>query len=171
MHFFFKKNDIASAGKPFIVYHSYDSAKKLTRFSVCMPVKDEIRTAPGSDITFDELPTLKSVKVTLNGDYSHRADAWKRAGDYIAGAKLERDPNVRVVEVLSKNIEDNKSPSKWVTQMYFPIRSSAATSAPARTMAPVRATVPPASATPSTTPKPAAKPKPQTQNTDEFSVQ
>ena len=44
---------------------------------------------------------------------------------------LERDPDIRVIEVLSKNIADTKSPSKWVTQVYFPVRSAAEAPKPA----------------------------------------
>ncbi|NUY79416.1 effector binding domain-containing protein [Flavobacterium sp. MAH-1] len=152
MQFFFRKNDISAYGKPFILYHSYDTANGLTRFSVCMPVKDEIRTAPGSDISFGEFDAMKSIKVTLNGDYSHRPEAWQRASDYISKAKLERDPNIRVIEVLNKNIEDTKSPSKWVTHIYFPIRSIAQPPKPAVTRQPV-------------------EPKPAENSTDEFSIQ
>ncbi|RZJ72213.1 SRPBCC family protein [Flavobacterium sp.] len=155
MQYFFRKNDIASNGKPFVLYHSYDSANNRTRFSVCIPIKEEVRTSEHSDVTYGEFETMKSVKVTLNGDYSHRAEAWKRAGDYIIKSKLERDPNIRVIEVLAKNIDDSKSPSKWVTQLYFPLKAySAPVPNPA---AIVRPTVP--------------KPKPATQNTAEFSIQ
>ncbi len=159
MQYFFKKNDIQSNGKPFVLFNSYDTARNLTRFSVCIPIKEEVRTAEHSDVTYGEFPTMKSIKVTLNGDYSHRAEAWKRAENYISGATLERDPNIRVIEVLAKNIDDTKSPSKWVTQIYFPLK---AYSAPVPALAPK----------PATAVRPAApKPKPAAQSTDEFSIQ
>ncbi|RYG98439.1 MAG: AraC family transcriptional regulator, partial [Alphaproteobacteria bacterium] len=125
MAYFFKKNKIASNGKPFVIYHTYDTAKKLTKISVCIPVKEEIRTTPESDITFGMFPDMRSVKVTLNGDYSHRDDAWKKASDFVIANKLERDPNIRVIELLTKGIEDVNKPSKWVTSIYFPLRSAA----------------------------------------------
>lgn len=152
---FAKKNNIATTGKPFVIYQTYDTTRGITKFSVCIPVRDEIRTTAESDIQFGTLEGKKSVKVTLNGDYSHRAEAWKKATDYLSAKKLERDPNIKVIEVLTKGIEETKKPSKWVTHVYIPLRS-AATVAPKVQSA--------------TTPQ-AAKPKAPQQDVDEFSIQ
>lgn len=148
---FFKKNKIPTNGRPFTIYHTYDTANGLTKFSVCMPVREEIRTTPESDIHFGTTQAQNAVKVTLNGDYSHRGEAWKKATDYVANHKLERDPNVRVIEVFSKGIEEVKRPSKWVTHVYLPLRS-----------APEPKPV---------TPKPVPTTRPEVQDTDEFSIQ
>ena len=149
---FFKKNQIKASGKPFILYHSYDTSKKLTRFSVCIPLTEEIRTSPESDISFGEFPTMKSAKVTLNGDYSHLPEAWSRAFGYISKSNLEKNPEIAAIEVLSKNIEDTKSPSKWVTHIYFPLREVAPKPVAPKRVAP-------------------QKPKPAANDTDEFSIQ
>ncbi|MBD3581423.1 SRPBCC family protein [Flavobacterium selenitireducens] len=154
MQHFFRKNKLSATGKPFVLFHSYDVSKKLTRFSVCIPIKDEVRTTPESDISFGEFRTMRSVKITLNGDYSHLPEAWGRADGYLNTAKLERDPEIRAIEVLTKNIEDVKSPSKWVTHLYFPLRSAAA---------PAPKTIVPRAIAP--------KPKPVQNDLDEFSIQ
>lgn len=154
MQHFFKKNNLSATGKPFVLYHSYDALKKLTRFSVCIPVKEEVRTTPESDISFGEFGTMKSVKVTLNGDYSHLPEAWERADGYINKTKLEHNPDIKAIEVLTKNIEDAKSPSKWVTHIYFPLQSIAA---------PTPKPVVPRTVSP--------KQKPAQNDLDEFSIQ
>lgn len=151
MIYFFRKNNIAANGKPFVIYHTYDTANGISKFSVCMPVREEIRTTPESDIQFGKYEATSAVKVTLNGDYSHRAEAWKKAADYLERHKLQRDPNVRVIEVFSKGIEEIKKPSKWVTHIYLPLKAAA----PEPAMAP----------------RPAQPEKPATQDTDEFSIQ
>src|SRR5690606_5406570 len=51
---------------------------------------------------------------------------------------LERAGEFRVLELLTKNTADVKSPSQWVTDIYIPIR----TSEPAPTPAPVRVSQP-----------------------------
>ncbi|RZJ67576.1 MAG: transcriptional regulator [Flavobacterium sp.] len=152
---FVKKNNIATAGKPFVIYKTYDTTNGITKFSVCIPIKNEIRTTPESDILYGSFEAKKSVKITLNGDYSHRAEAWKKATDYLTANKLERDPNIKVIEVFTKGIEEIKKPSKWVTHVYVPLRSAAAV---VPKPAPIRRPVAPT-------------PKPQTQNVDEFSIQ
>jgi len=154
MQHFFTKNAISATGKPFVLYHSFDPSAKITRFSVCIPIKDEVRTSPESDISFGEFETLKSVKITLNGDYSHLPEAWERADGFISKGKLERDPDIRAIEVLSKNIVDVKNPSKWVTHLYFPVRAVA--------LAPAK---------PSVAKPVSPKPKPVRNVADEFSIQ
>lgn len=123
---FFRKNKIFMNGKPFIIYHKYDAAAGITKFSVCMPIRDEIYTSAGSDIMFDQVKQFRAVKVTLNGDYSHRKEAWDKAAKYISDNKLERSSDFKTLEILTKGIEEIKSPSKWITDIYIPIRSEQA---------------------------------------------
>ena len=127
---FFQKNKIPTNGKPFILYHSYDTGSGLTKFSICMPIREEIYTSAGSDISFGKLETFPAVKVTLTGDYSHRKDAWEKAAKYISDNRIERLNNFRTLEIITKGMEEIKSPSKWVTDIYIPIRSTAVAAAP-----------------------------------------
>jgi effector-binding domain-containing protein len=125
MTYFFKKNNITPNGKPFVLYYTYDTSKGLTRFSVGIPIRDEIHTSMGSDITFGKFDNFRAVRITLNGDYSHLPAAWKKGEDYLADNKLESDPNKKILEVFTTGIEENKSPSKWITHIYFPLQTAA----------------------------------------------
>lgn len=125
MAHFFKKNNIDANGKPFVIYHTYDTAKGQTKFSVGIPIREEIRTSLGSDVTFAKFDSFRAVKMTLTGDYSHIPTAWTKAAAYISQNQLQPDPGMRVFEIFSRGIAENKSPSKWVTHIYFPLRAAA----------------------------------------------
>ncbi|HEX8270673.1 MAG TPA: SRPBCC family protein [Flavobacterium sp.] len=155
---FFKKNKIPMNGKPFVIYHTYDSSAGLTKFSVCIPLKEEIYTSWGSDITFGRLEPFRAVKVTLNGDYSHRQEAWAKGAEYISDNSLTRGSEIRFLEVLTRSMEETKSPSKWVTDIYIPVREvaevSAAVPAVRRTPRPVPAAASAPAEAPATAPEP-----------------
>lgn len=123
--YFFKKNNLAMSGKPFVIYHTYDTAKKITKFSVCVPIKEEVFTSEGSDITSGKLNSFLALKTTLTGDYSHNKAAWAKANEYIAKNNLNVDLAGSNVAVFSRNMEQIANPSKWVTEFYIPIRPKA----------------------------------------------
>ena len=120
---FFKKNDLKMHGKPFVIYHKYDTAKGITTFSVCVPIKDEVFTSPGSDITSGKFASFDAVKTTLTGDHSHNKEAWKKTIDYIQKNNLTQDFALPYVEIYTKNNEEVANPSKWVTEIYIPIKA------------------------------------------------
>ncbi|PWA07384.1 SRPBCC family protein [Flavobacterium psychrotolerans] len=123
---FFKKNHLVMYGKPFVLYHTFDTAKGITKFSVCVPIKDEIFISEGSDITAGQLVPFKAVKTTLKGDYSHLKEAWKKTFEYIAKNNLAQNTEGSSLELYSKSIEQVANPSQWVTEIYIPIRSKIA---------------------------------------------
>lgn len=122
MQNFFDKNKIARNGKPFIVYHQYDRATHQVALSVCMPVRDSIRIAEGSDITFMVYPPFKALKTTLKGDYSHSQQAWKKGLHFINQKKWLRLTHLNITEVYQKSMEDTPHPSEWVTEVYIPVQ-------------------------------------------------
>lgn len=79
---FFKDNNIAMTGSPFVLYTMYDVANNRTTLSVCLPMKEEIYTSEGSDYTSGNLHPFQAVKTILEGDYSH-SKAWDKTFDYI----------------------------------------------------------------------------------------
>lgn len=157
MQRFFKKNNIAAAGKPFVLYDYYDPRKGLTKFSVCIPVREEIFVAPGSDISAGKFASFRAVKTTLTGDYSHLKEAWDKTFAYIDANKIA-GADADYLELYSVGKESGKGPSKWVTEIYVPVVSM-----PAPAPTPV---------TPATVavPKPAA-PEADEQSTEELSIQ
>lgn len=148
---FFKKNKIAMNGKPFVLYNYFDESKNLTKFSVCIPVKEEMFTSPGSDVMGGTLAPFRALKTTLIGDYSHLKEAWNKAFDYIDANKIE-EADADYLELYSIGKEDGKGPSQWVTEIYIPIKEAPA--------APVE---------PAPAPKPAT-PQPDEQSPEDFQL-
>ncbi|RTY95180.1 SRPBCC family protein [Flavobacterium sp. GT3R68] len=126
LDYFFKKNKIPTNGKPFVIYHTYDVVNGITKFSVCVPVKDQIVTSPGSEIMGGKLEAFQALKTTLTGDYSHSKEAWDEAAGYISQNNLNRNPSGPSMEVYTLGIDQEKSPSKWVTDIYIAISPKAA---------------------------------------------
>ena len=137
MQRFFKKNNIPAAGKPFVRYEYYDTAKGLTKFSVCIPVREEVFTSPGSEIVGGKFTAFRAVKTTLTGDYSHLKEAWDKTFAYI-GANNLAEADADYLEVYRTGMDDVKGPSKYVTEIYVPIGVAPTPVAPK----PVAATVP-----------------------------
>jgi predicted transcriptional regulator YdeE len=118
---FFKKNNLSLFGKPFVLYEKYDVTNDIVTFSVCIPVKEKINVTSGSDVSSGELLPFTCLKTTLVGDYSHTQEAWEKARKHIADSGLKENFSGQYMEVYSKTIDDVKSPSKWITDIYIPV--------------------------------------------------
>ena len=140
---YFKTNNIGMNGKPFIRYSYFDDSKNLTKFSVCIPIREQVFTSPGSDVMGGELAPFKALKTTLQGDYLHLKEAWNKTFEYMDANKIQ-EADADYLEVYRVSKDDGKSPSQWVTEIYIPIKETPAV--------PLPAIVPP------TAPKPAPKP-------------
>jgi effector-binding domain-containing protein len=123
---FFKKNKIVMSGKPFVLYHTFDTAKGITKFSVCAPIKEEIFISEGSDITLGKLVPFYAVKTTLTGDYSHSKKAWDKTFEYITKNNLTKNTEGSYLELYTKNMEEIANPSQWITEIYIPIKLNSA---------------------------------------------
>lgn len=123
---FFEKNKLAMHGKPFVLYHTYDVANGLTRFSVGIPIKDQVFISEGSDITSGQLFPFQAVKTTLTGDYSHSKEAWDKTFAYIDKNQLTQKTDGAYLEIYTKNSDEIANPSQWVTEIYIPIQSKVA---------------------------------------------
>jgi effector-binding domain-containing protein len=124
---FFEKNKLPMYGKPFVLYHTYDVANGLTRFSVGIPIKDQVFISEGSDITSGQLFPFQAVKTTLTGDYSHSKEAWDKTFDYIDKNQLTQKTDGAYLEIYTKNVDEIANPSQWVTEIYIPIQPKVAT--------------------------------------------
>ena len=130
-------------GKPFVIYHTYDVANGITKLSVCIPVKEEIRTSDVSDISSGLLLPFSSVKTTLTGDYSHNKEALDKTIEYIKKNNFSQNIDVPRIEIYSKNMVQVANPSQWITEIYVPIKSAAVISSTPKT--PVETVVSPSS--------------------------
>jgi hypothetical protein len=125
MNRLFRNNNMKPAGKNFVIYHTYDTGAGVTRFSVCTPVAEEIFISAGSDTEFGRLEPMRAIKTTLTGDLSHRTKAFTKSLDFATSAKVERNPNIRFIEVYTAGPEEAKRPSRRITEIYVPIRATA----------------------------------------------
>ena len=118
---FFKENQILMTGSPFVLYDSYDIANDKANFSVCIPMKEEIYTADGSDYTTGKIENFQALKATLNGDYSHTKEAWEKVRAHARQNNLTENGSGKRMEVFTVSVNQVKNPSKWITEIYLPV--------------------------------------------------
>jgi len=119
---FCKQNNIPMNGKPFIIYHTYDLINNLTKVSFCVPIKEQIFTSEGSDILPGKLIAFQAVKTTLIGNYTHNKNALDKSKEYFITNKIIADSSFSHLEIFSIGKIETKSPSKWVTDIYYPVK-------------------------------------------------
>lgn len=129
---FCAKNSIEMKGKPFVIYHTYDIVKGITKLSFCVPIKQQIFTSEGSDIISGKLEAFEALKTTLTGDYSHTHKALKKATQYSTANRLILDTKFSHLEIYSIGKAEIKNPSKWITEIYYPIKPKAITVVPTK---------------------------------------
>ena len=127
---FCNTNNIELNGKPFLIYHNYDLVNGQTRLSFCVPIKSQILTSSGSDILSGKIEEFEAVKTTLTGDYSHSKKTLDKATNYINANRILVDQSSTFLQVYKGTKADIKSPSKWVTEMYYPIQPKVAAVVP-----------------------------------------
>ena len=128
---FFKKNNIPMNGSPFVKYESIDNVNNTVTFSVCIPMREEVFIADGSDISVGFLDSFSALKTTLTGDYSHRKEARKKAVEYLQLNHIEENAALPKIDVYVKSASDIRHPSQWVTEILIPVRTVAAPVKPA----------------------------------------
>lgn len=119
---FCKQNNIELNGKPFVIYHTYNENSGLAQISLCVPIKEAIMTSEGSDILADELEPFLAIKTSLYGDYSHHKEALKKSINYINRNVITPDAKFNHLEVYTISKSDSNKPSKWKTEIYFPVK-------------------------------------------------
>jgi len=119
---FSQTNGLHNNGKPFIIYHTYNTATGLAKISICLPINKEISISAGSDILAGKLNGFEAVKTTLTGDYSHTNEAIAKTQAFINNEKIVPELGWSHLEILTVSKLDVKSPSKLVTEIYFPTK-------------------------------------------------
>ncbi len=119
---FCNNNNITIKGKPFVIYHTYDTINNLAKMSICIPIKQSIFIAEGSEILSDTLKSFEAIKTTLRGDYSHSHKALNKTLDYFKKNSLKSDDSFSHLEIYSIGKNEISNPSKWKTEIYFPTK-------------------------------------------------
>ncbi|MBP9792709.1 MAG: AraC family transcriptional regulator [Flavobacterium sp.] len=112
----------ASNGSPFIIYHSKDSLKNKFVYSIAIPVKTKIYTTQDSDIITGQINPSSTIKATLTGNYRHKMEVHKQLQEFMVKNGLEISDKYKEIEVITKNALTESSASKWVTEIYLPVR-------------------------------------------------
>lgn len=118
---FVKENKIATNGAPFNLYKKYDVPGNIAEFAVCVPIKEEIFTMPGSEYEGAKMEPFQAMKVTLKGDYSHLKKAWDAGYKEISLKAIQLNTTGLAAEVYTKGMQQTKRPSQWVTDIYIPV--------------------------------------------------
>ncbi|KOS07942.1 hypothetical protein AM493_19185 [Flavobacterium akiainvivens] len=161
---FSAKNKIVTTGEPFVLYKNYSHQRDTLTYTVCIPIKDELFTSPGSEFESGKLEAFNALKTTLTGDYSHLPKAWQAAQKHIAEKALPENTALPYVVNYAKNIKHTRRPSMWVTDVYVPVGPAITPTLPADSTAvaaPVLRVVSPATR-PATTPPTGTTQKPKT---------
>ncbi|WP_348799613.1 SRPBCC family protein [Flavobacterium adhaerens] len=119
---FCKTNNIAQNGRPFIIYQTYDTIKDLTRVSFCIPIKEQIFTSAGSDILSGKLVSFEALKTSLKGNTSYRNKALAETTKYTSANHIQTGSTFSHLEIFTIGKNETHSPSKWLTEIYFPIK-------------------------------------------------
>lgn len=118
---FAKTNKIALNGAPFVIYTNTGRQGLEMQFAVCIPIKEEIFTMPGSEYEGGRLEGFQALKSTLKGDHSHIKKAWDASAREIRAKALQENTGGQYIEVYTRNVQQTKKPSGWVTDVYTPI--------------------------------------------------
>ena len=118
---FCKQNKISISGKPFLIYHNYDTEKELTKISICIPIKQEIFITEGSEILSKKLRSQPVIKVKMTGDYSHSKIALEKANGYIRDKKYIKNTLYSHFEIFVLDKSKTNNPSEWITEIQIPV--------------------------------------------------
>ncbi|WP_281635644.1 SRPBCC family protein [Flavobacterium marginilacus] len=118
---FCTQNNIDQNGKPFIIYKTYDTIKDLAKVSFCIPIKEQIFTSDGSDILSGKLVAFEALKTSLTGNYTYKNKALAETTAYTTAKQIQIGSTFSHLEIFTKGKNENLSPSKWLTEIYFPI--------------------------------------------------
>lgn len=119
---FVEENEIKIIGLPFIVFDNKKLPNNKISFAMCVPVEEEILTTEGSEISGGHFDEFLAIKTILTGDYSHNKEAWSKTVNYIKNEKLIEDVSGKYIEIYKVSLPKERKPSKWITEIYVPIK-------------------------------------------------
>lgn len=125
-----KSTGTQTNGNPFIIYHSRDSIKNTIQFSVAIPTVKKVYTTSESDIVTGQTNPFQAVKTTLIGNYIHKQKAIDKIFAFMNKNRLEQSDRHKEIDIITQNFSTEKSASKWVTEIYIPVRPKKVVSKP-----------------------------------------
>ncbi len=122
---FMTENNIPAQGSPFVVYLDWDELNKTAIFSVGIHTPDMVILPDGSPVISGHMEPSTAIKTTLTGNYTYLAEAWEETEKYIQDNGYIKSQNKSPFEVYVTHSPQEKNPSKWVTDIYIPLESTA----------------------------------------------
>lgn len=113
-----QKVKVELAGAPFCLYPRWDEEKKEMDMVCALPVPANAKLPAKYPIM--QTPGGKAVKAVHLGDYSQLEDTHNQINQYIQYKKLEIIGAPWEVYVTDPEME--KDTSKWVTEVYYPVK-------------------------------------------------
>jgi len=113
------KNNITTAGKPFVIYHKFDKANDAVIFSCGIPTSSKITTT-SPDVLTGQLETFKAIKTTLKGDYVNLQEAWDKTMAYMKTNNL-KGTDGNAIESYIVGPMESQNPADWVTEIFIAI--------------------------------------------------
>ena len=94
----------------------------MTKVSFCIPIKEQIFTSQGSDILSGKLLAFEALKTSLTGNYTYKNKALEKTTQYTTTKKILTGTTFSYLEIFTIGKNENVPPSKWQTDLYFPIQ-------------------------------------------------
>jgi effector-binding domain-containing protein/ribosome-associated toxin RatA of RatAB toxin-antitoxin module len=113
-------NNVTMAGKPFVLYHKWDTENNTVMFSCCVPTTSKIETSNPNILT-GQLKPFKAVKTVLKGDYTNSEEAWNQAMAYIKDNNLKEPLTGPVLESYLTDPISTPNPANWITEIYLAV--------------------------------------------------
>lgn len=107
--------------KAISIYHKFDFTNPACEYTAAFPIKKE-QTAPSNTYYTGSIPVTKAIRVTFIGDYNHIGNAWAAAFSYLRYKKLKQNKKIDPFEIYITDPKKEPDPSKWITEIYIPIK-------------------------------------------------
>ncbi len=116
-----KKQNIAMAGAPFVIYHKWDEQNNTVIFSYCIPTTTQV-IQTDIDILIGQLEPFKAIRTSLKGDYKNLREAWDATYKYIETNNLEPIEGGPMLEVHLTDSSKTPNPADLITEIYIAIK-------------------------------------------------
>ncbi|MCX7547085.1 SRPBCC family protein [Xanthomarina sp. F1114] len=112
------KNNITTAGPPFVLYHKWDEDNNAVMFSSCVPTTNQVISLE-SEILTGQLEPFRALKTTLKGNSNNLKEAWDTAMNYIPENNLQLSDQGPMLEVHVTDPTKTPNPANWITEIYL----------------------------------------------------
>ncbi|MCX7709720.1 MAG: GyrI-like domain-containing protein [Clostridia bacterium] len=109
-------------GAPFFCYHVVDQETKIGEMELCVPTAE---TPDCNGVTVKEMPRIKALSVMHVGPYETMHHAYEAIDRYAQEKKLTLQPPFREVYIKGPGMLFKGNPSKYITEILFPIKEEA----------------------------------------------